>query len=353
MEAEFVQAKNGSFVLDHKKIMLRGFSIGSWMNIESFMIRIPGTEKRIRQTFTEVYGQENADRFFDDFLTNFITEDDFILLKDLGVNVLRLPFGYRHFEDDQAPGDYKHEGFKHLDRVLELCRKHKIFAVLDLHSSPGGQNPDVHGGGDTGVSQFWQDASLRVRIVNLWEYIAKRYKEDPIIAGYDILNEPCFVSDADAFNSFYDQVIRKLRAVDNNHIIFLEGEDWAKDFSIFKNLGGHQQAISFHFYPGQHVFMSVSPEKRKIELEKKLQYFIGLREKTGLPLWVGETGGHFPQDQLIEGVSLVKDCLDLFESTAFPGLYGHIKTLGQWEWSTPREILVGCPWQTIFAINGR
>lgn len=32
-----------------------------------------------------------------------------------------------------------------------------------------------------------------------------------------------------------------------------------------------------------------------------------------MPLWVGETGGHFASDQLLEGLNLVKDCLDLFE----------------------------------------
>lgn len=337
MSSNFLQATNGDFILNGKRIMLRGLAIGSWMNIENFMIRIPGTERRIRQTFAEVYGKKNAEGFFDDFLHYFITEDDFTLFKDLGINVLRLVFGYRHFEDDQAPGVYKPEGFKHLDRVLELCRKYKIFAILDLHSAPGGQNPDSHGGGETGVSEFWEDASLRERVVNLWGHIAERYREDTIIAGYDILNEPCFVSDIDAFNGFYDKVIRKIRAVDNNHILFLEGDDWAKDFSIFKNLGGYQQAISFHFYPGQHVSIFAEPEKRKAELEERIAYFTGLREKTGMPLWVGETGGHFASDQLLEGLNLVKDCLDLFEKHGISWTIWSYKDAGAMGLVYPRE----------------
>lgn len=50
MKSGFIQAKNGEFILNNDRVMLRGLAIGSWMNIESFMIRIPGTEKRIRQT---------------------------------------------------------------------------------------------------------------------------------------------------------------------------------------------------------------------------------------------------------------------------------------------------------------
>ena len=337
MQREFIQAGNGDFILKDKKIMLRGFAVGSWMNMESFMLRIPGTEKRIRQTYAEVYGKENAEKFFEDFLYYFLTEDDFILLKSLGVNVLRLAFGHRHFEDDQEPGVYKMEGFEHLDRVLGLCRKYGIYAILDMHSSPGGQNPDSHGGGDTGTSEFWEDASLRERIINLWGLIATRYHDDTMVAGYDILNEPCYIRDAAAFNDFYDKVIQKIREIDNNHILFLEGDDWAKDFSIFKNMGGYQQAISFHFYPGQHVYMSTEAEERKAQLEKKLAYFTSLREKTGMPLWVGETGGHFPKDKLIEGAQLIKDCIDLFEKYSISWTIWSYKDAGAMGMVYPKE----------------
>ncbi len=337
MGVEFIQAENGEFVLHGLKMMLRGFSIGSWMDMESFMIKIPGTEKSIRHVFADVYGKENADQFFDDFLYYFITEEDFVLLKSLGVNVLRLPFDYRHFEEDQAPGKYKEEGFKHLDRVLELCRKFEIYAILDMHSSPGGQNPDSHGGGETGISGFWKDASLRERIINLWGFIAKRYNDERIIAGYDILNEPSFVSDTDAFNDFYEKVIRRIREADSNHILFLEGDDWAKDFSIFKNLIGYQQAISFHFYPGQHVYMSSEPVQRRAELARKIAYYTELREKTGLPLWVGETGGHFPKDKLGEGVGLIKDCLDIFEQNGISWTLWSYKDAGAMGMVYPRD----------------
>jgi aryl-phospho-beta-D-glucosidase BglC (GH1 family) len=313
MQTGFVQVENGEFRVNNEKIILRGFSIGSWMNIESFMLRIPGTDRKIRQAFAEVYGKDNADQFFDNFLNYFIQEEDFVLLKSLGVNVLRLPFAYWHFENDQEPGKYIEKGFKHLDRVLELCRKYEIYAILDMHSSPGGQNPDSHGGSEAGVSGFWEDALARDRIINLWGYFAEKYKDNTIIAGYDVLNEPSFVSDIPAFNDFYRKVIQKIREIDRNHIIFLEGDDWARDFSIFDSLGGYQQAISFHFYPGQHVYMSTESEERKAQLEQKISYYTKLREKTGMALWVGETGGHFSKDKMIEGIKLVKDCIDIFE----------------------------------------
>jgi hypothetical protein len=118
----------------------------------------------------------------------------------------------------------------------------------------------------------------------------------------------------DAFNDFFEKTIQKIRAVDRDHIIFVEGDDWGKDFSLFRKLGGDQEAISFHFYPGQHAGLFEDSEQRKAKMAAKMDYFTGLREKTGMPLWVGETGGVFPRDKMAEGLKLVKECLDIFEA---------------------------------------
>lgn len=38
----------------------------------------------------------------------------------------------------------KESGFKHLDRVIDICAQHGIYTILDLHVAPGGQNTDWH-----------------------------------------------------------------------------------------------------------------------------------------------------------------------------------------------------------------
>ena len=341
MENKFIQAKKGEFLLNGRPLVLRGLAVGSWMNIENFMIRMPGNEQNIRKTFAEVYGKEKAEKFFDDYLASFLAEDDFIFIKSLGVNVLRFALNYRHFEDDQEPGKFKEEGFKHLDRVLELCRKYGIFAILDMHSVPGGQNSDSHSGSDTGIPKFWEEGSFRDRTIRLWGHIAKRYQDETIIAGYDLLNEPNFVSDKDAFNDFYEKVIQEIRRFDQNHIVFLEGDNWSKDFSLFKHLGGDQQALSFHLYPGQHGRLEDDSEERKAKLEKILMEFVELREKTGMPLWIGETGGHFPKDRIAEGFVLVREGLDLFEKYGISWTFWSYKDAKAMSLVYPKE---GTPW---------
>ena len=87
------------------------------------------------------------------YLEYFFTDADARFFKSLGLNNIRLPFNYRHFEgleflvqaafkfpcsnappDDMNPRVLKRDGFKHLDRVISICAKHGIYTILDLHT---------------------------------------------------------------------------------------------------------------------------------------------------------------------------------------------------------------------------
>ena len=62
---EFVQVKGKKFYRGDEEILFKGIGIGSWLNLEHFMMGIPGNDFQIRQSFADVYGKEAADRFFD------------------------------------------------------------------------------------------------------------------------------------------------------------------------------------------------------------------------------------------------------------------------------------------------
>lgn len=110
--------------------------------MENFITGYPGHEHQHREAMLAVLGQEKYEYFFDQFLTHFFNDADAAFFASLGLNCLRIPFNYHHFEDDMNPRVLKTSGFKHLDRVVDLCEKHGIWTVLDLHAVPGGQNPD-------------------------------------------------------------------------------------------------------------------------------------------------------------------------------------------------------------------
>ncbi|MCP4541292.1 MAG: carbohydrate-binding protein, partial [Chloroflexi bacterium] len=68
-----------------------------------------------------------------------------------------------------------------------------------------------------------EQAEFQARTVELWEAIAERYKDNPTVMGYDLLNEPTgVITDYQRLWDFYDQLYDAIRDIDPNHIIVME-----------------------------------------------------------------------------------------------------------------------------------
>lgn len=88
--------------------------------MENFITGFPGHESQHRAAMLKVLGPQKYEFFFDKWLEYFFTDADAKFFAEVGLNCLRLPFNYRHFEDDMNPRVLKESGFKHLDRVVDL-----------------------------------------------------------------------------------------------------------------------------------------------------------------------------------------------------------------------------------------
>lgn len=296
---EFLRTQ-GKYIVNEsgQKVFLRGVCFGGWLNMENFITGYPGAESTLRQAIRSELGEERYQAFFQSFLDAFITEDDFRFLKELGATVVRIPFNYRHFEDDQRPGEYKEEGFVYLDRVVGWARKYGIYVILDLHAAPGWQNQGWHSDNPYGIALLWEHRQFRERGRDLWVHIARRYRDEPAVAGYNLLNEPNAPSMAD-LNSLYRDWVQAIRAVDNRHILFLEGNAYSRVFDGLDepwddNLvySSHNYTVPTHrarTYPGQvagiyadRAYMErVFLETNRWILERQV------------PSWVGEFGALF------------------------------------------------------------
>ena len=130
------------------------------------------------------------------------------------------------------PRVLKTEGFKHLDRVIDLCAQQGIYTILDLHTAPGGQNTDWHCDAGTHIANFWIHKDFQDRTIWLWTELAKHYAGDKWIAGYNPLNEPTDPTHTTVV-AFYERVYDAIRAVDTEHTIYFDGNTFASDFSHF------------------------------------------------------------------------------------------------------------------------
>jgi len=275
-----------------RKIVLKGAGLGGHLNMENFVTGFSGHESEHRCAMLSVLGPEKYKFFFDKFLDYFFTSSDAKFFASLGVNCLRVPFNYRHFEDDMNPGVYKKEGFELLDRIVNLCAEQNLYVILDLHAVPGGQNQDWHS--DSGISKalFWNFREFQDRMINLWVALAKHYRGNPFIAGYNPLNEPADPEHINLIN-FYYRVEKAIREVDPEHVLFLDGNTYAMDFSHFPSEPLPNTVYSCHDYsmmgfPAGEPYLGTPTQKTKLRnnFERKVAF---MREK-GVPIWNGEFG---------------------------------------------------------------
>ena len=275
---------------------LRGVGLGGWMNMENFITGFPGNEEAFRKVVARALGKEKAAYFFERFLDDFFNEDDAIFIRSLGLNLVRLPFNYRHFEDDMHPFVLRADGFRHLDRVIELCAKNQLYTILDLHAAPGCQNQDWHSDNPTAQALFWQHRHFQDRAVWLWEIIAERYKDNPWVAGYNLLNEPSDPSGGAVLDPFYRRAVAAIRKIDPQHMVFLEGNRYAQDFDMLGEpienavYALHDYATPGYIDGGDYPGISRGEYVDKASLQGSLQKNCRYMLDHQVPIWIGEFG---------------------------------------------------------------
>ncbi len=303
-----------------RPVMLRGVSVGGWMNMENFITGFPATESLQRAALLRALGEEGYRRFFDRFLDVFWGNEDASFIASLGLNLVRLPIGYRHFEDDMRPFDLMEDGFRLLDRAIERCARHGLYAIIDLHAAPGCQNQRWHSDNATHRALFWTHKHFQDRVVNLWAALARRYRGHPWVAGYNPLNEPGDVGGA-AIGPFYERLHETVRAVDPEHILFLEGNRLSLDFGMFGEpwpntvYTVHDYALPGFFDGGDYPGVSRGRHVDRDVLEQTFLVRTEYMRRTGTPIWVGEFGPVYTGDERRDAMrfQVLIDQLDIYE----------------------------------------
>jgi endoglucanase len=300
-------------------VRLRGFCLGGWMNMENFIIGYPGHESGMRAAVASVLGEAKARFFFERFLHYFITEDDLRFIKSLGCTVVRVPFNYRHFESDDQPFEYKPEGFALLDSVIGWARAQQLYVILDLHAVQGWQNGGWHCDNPGQQAHFWGQKVFEDRAVALWEELARRYGDESFVAGYNVMNEPN-TNDVEWLNHFYRRVTAAVRAIDPDHILFLEGNRDSQQFDQLEPPFDGNTVYSSHYYVVPGLEDAEYPGTFNGEAYDRERLERGYLERTafmrqhGVPHWLGEFGCIY-SDSALEASRLrvMTDLLDIVE----------------------------------------
>ncbi|MBO9596634.1 MAG: cellulase family glycosylhydrolase [Cohnella sp.] len=266
-----------------QEVLLRGVGFGSWMLPEGYMWRFPNAgdrPRRIEAMVRELIGEEKAERFWSLYYERYIAEADIARIAREGFNSVRLPLHWRVLMEEGEPAVYKESGFRILDQVIAWCREHRLYVVLDLHGAPGGQTGTNIDDSERDLPELFTDERYRRLTIELWRTLAKRYKDEWIVAGYDLLNEPLpdwFAKYNPLVMPLYRDMIQAIREEDPRHMIILEGAHWATDWTIFDECPDDNLMLQFHKYWN-------NPDTESI------RKFLDKRDEWNVPIYMGEGG---------------------------------------------------------------
>jgi endoglucanase len=281
----FVHAE-GTKILDGsgQELLLRGVGLGNWLLPEGYMWKFKGTNadrpRRIEKLIRNLIGETEADDFWQHFGKNYIREEDVKKIASEGFNSIRVPMNSRHLFSEVNGQIILDDHIHLIDRFIEWCKKHELYVILDLHGAPGGQTGANIDDCENNYPELFSNEENKIKTIGLWRKLANRYRDEWIIAGYDLLNEPLPQEHSNYFADLlplYKAITAAIREVDKNHMIILEGAHWATNFSIFTHIKDYNTVLQGHKY-----WNNTDAESIKHFLEK--------RDELNVPIWLGETG---------------------------------------------------------------
>lgn len=280
------------------EIILRGIGLGGWMLQEGYMLKtsaFANSEHEFRNKIKLLVGETKTAEIYKLYHDSAVREIDVRQISEWGFNSIRLPMHYNKLTNLNNDGTYFEEGFARIDSLLKWCKKYHVYLILDLHAAPGGQNAEGISDYDPSIPLLWNSETNKQITINLWKKIAERYVNEEWIGGYDLLNEPNW--DLGTQNlpllQLYKDITAAIRSVDNNHLIFIEGNNYANNFTGLTPPWDNNMAYSFHKYWNNTDQSSIG-------------WVLGIRDNFNVPLWLGETGENSNQ-WLYETVKLMEE----------------------------------------------
>jgi endoglucanase len=203
------------------------------------------------------------------------TEKVFKNMKKWHVNAIRLNFKQDTKKDIAANKKSKlvavpeymkpyQVNLTRLKKVLALCKKYDIYMILCASGIVGRDHKNV---AQEGVDRDANSAIFEKNLVNFWKYIVTKYKDNPMIIGYDLLNEPHTKDEMKNWQSrTLPKLVKTIRAIDPKTTLVVEPGPWGlpSGFSDFKPINDQNTVYSFHFYaPHNYTHQGVGKQKRE------------------------------------------------------------------------------------------
>ncbi len=281
---------DGTRIVDDqgRGVVLGGVNLGGWLVEEMWMMPFqtrPPEDSNLPEVKDHVslwrvvekrLGTGEMTKIRDSFRNAWIADADFRRIHDAGMNCVRVPFTYDLLEEP--------DGFAWLDGAIQRAASQGLYTILDLHGTPGRQSGEHHTG-ESNVDRLFKDPEAVSATEKLWAEIARRYRDRPEVAAYDLMNEPMGAPDPSSLYLVQDRIYRAIRAVDPKHLIVIE--DGYKGIDTFPRpaLAGWKDVVySTHHYN----FQAKSLQDQDSAADSYVERVKKFQETRPVPFLVGE-----------------------------------------------------------------
>ena len=282
-------------------------------------------------------------------------EKDYADLAAYGANVVRIGVNVP-ISESGSTFDIAATEWQYMERTVAMGRKHGFKVIIALVPLPLGE-----------AAVHWNRPALRASLVDLWAQVAARFKGNPVIAGYDLLNEPVAPLDrnrppplgqvlesAGRFTEAQDQssdpwrdlavkIIQAIRAEDADSVVIFEPSPWAlpKGFAQLIPLPFAKVVYSFHFYEPHALTHQGLYENRAVlsypseaislaSLFNAVEPVRAFARKHSVPIFVGEFSivRWAPGDSAARYLS---DAIEIFEAEGWSWAYHSFREYEGWD----------------------
>lgn len=282
------------------------------------------------------------------FFPIWLSAETFKTIASFGFNSVRLLIIWEALEPER--GKYNQEYIEEIHEKVKWAEEAGLWVILDMHQDVYSRCKFYGDGApcwavmDDGLpfkdsgnwymnylqpavlrsfDNFWKNKEeIQNHFIQAWVKVASYFQDNETVAGYDLLNEPFPGSlylnndlfDKSFIQPFYEEIIKQIRRVDQNHIIFLEPNAVRTNVlaprgfpSAWKPFPFNNLVLAPHFYDPV-VTMKVRYDKDKTRLAQAMQVLKEESSRLNLPVWMGEfsvwgdymleNGDAFLRDQL-------------------------------------------------------
>ena len=166
---------------------IKGVNLGNWLVLEKWMnpALFEGTKAEDEYYLPTQISPEVYEARIKIHRSEYITERDFVTIKRMGMDSVRIPVPYFIFGDRKPFIGCIEE----LDKAFNWAEKYGLQILIDLHTVPLSQN-GFDNGGISGVCKWAQNPDEVEFVLGVLERLAKRYGHRKGLFGIQPLNEP-------------------------------------------------------------------------------------------------------------------------------------------------------------------